>query len=769
MKGLRRLLILAPLLAGALPRQAPPRLAPIAVDYPLQDSLFPPDFAPPTFLFRDPSPAAHWAVEVHLPGVAAPLRAPTAGPRLTLGEIDSRAQGPTNRPPELTPEQAEAHAWRPDAALWDSLQKGALDGDAVVTFIGYAGEPHRDPLSRGEVRLRVSRDPAGAPVFYRDVPLMPSEPVRGVIKPLAPQVLPYVAWRLRWLDQPSSKVLLTGIHTCANCHSFSADGRTLGLDMDGPQNDKGLYALVPVARRVTVSDRDLISWRDFRGQMARDKRIGFMSQVSPDGRYVVTATEVDYYVANFKDYRFLQVFYPTRGILAWYDREARTIHPLPGADDPRYVHSNAVWSPDGSYLVFARAEARDAYPPGAKMAAFANDPNEPQVRYDLCRIPFNGGRGGKPEPVGGASANGASNSFPKVSPDGRWIVFVRARNGQLMRPDSTLWIVPAAGGTARKMRCNTPLMNSWHSFSPNGRWIVFSSKARSPYTQMYLTHIDEQGNDTPAILVENSTAANRAVNIPEFVSVARGGFESIEAPAAEFYRLYDEAIDLTAQGRVDAAIQAWTHALALDPSEPRAANNLAALLLRQGRAAEAESRFRAIIRDNPDFPNARENLALILVQQGKLDEAIAEYRAALDLSPGSTEAHANLGTAYLLRRRYADAVREWQAALDLEPNRLAVLGNLAWLLATCPEAAVRDGPRAVEVARRAISLAGESDPLFQDTLAAAYAESGQWDAALAGARKALDAAAGRNDAAHAAAIRTRIVLYQNRQPYREAP
>jgi Flp pilus assembly protein TadD len=319
------------------------------------------------------------------------------------------------------------------------------------------------------------------------------------------------------------------------------------------------------------------------------------------------------------------------------------------------------------------------------------------------------------------------------------------------------------------MRCNTPLMNSWHSFSPNGRWMVFSSKARSPYTQMYLTHIDEQGNDTPAILVENSTAANRAVNIPEFVNVARGGFESIEAPAAEFYRLYDEAIDLTAQGRVDAAIQAWTHALALDPSEPRAANNLAALLLRQGRAAEAESRFRAIIRDNPDFPNARENLALILVQQGKLDEAIAEYRAALDLSPGSTEAHANLGTAYLLRRRYADAVREWQAALDLEPNRLAVLGNLAWLLATCPEAAVRDGPRAVEVARRAISLAGESDPLFQDTLAAAYAESGQWDAALAGARKALDAAAGRNDAAHAAAIRTRIVLYQNRQPYREAP
>ncbi len=70
------------------------------------------------------------------------------------------------------------------------------------------------------------------------------------------------------------------------------------------------------------------------------------------------------------------------------------------------------------------------------------------------------------------------------------------------------------------MRCNTPLMNSWHSFSPNGRWMVFSSKSRSPYTQMFLTHLDENGNDTPPILIENSTAANRAVNIPEFVNIA---------------------------------------------------------------------------------------------------------------------------------------------------------------------------------------------------------------------------------------------------------
>ncbi|HUL78256.1 MAG TPA: hypothetical protein VL691_13410, partial [Vicinamibacteria bacterium] len=70
------------------------------------------------------------------------------------------------------------------------------------------------------------------------------------------------------------------------------------------------------------------------------------------------------------------------------------------------------WSPDGRYLVFARAEARDPRPPGRPLATFANDPNEVPIQYDLYRIPFDGGRGGKAEPVAGASGNGMSNSFP---------------------------------------------------------------------------------------------------------------------------------------------------------------------------------------------------------------------------------------------------------------------------------------------------------------------------------------------------------------------
>jgi Tol biopolymer transport system component len=103
----------------------------------------------------------------------------------------------------------------------------------------------------------------------------------------------------------------------------------------------------------------------------------------------------------------------------------------------------------------------------------AQDANETQIQYELYRIPFNDGRGGTAERIEGASQNGMSNNFPKISPDGKWIVFVQCKNGQLMRPDSQLFIVPFKGGTARRLRANTRLMNSWHSFSPNGRWLVF--------------------------------------------------------------------------------------------------------------------------------------------------------------------------------------------------------------------------------------------------------------------------------------------------------
>jgi tetratricopeptide (TPR) repeat protein len=498
------------------------------------------------------------------------------------------------------------------------------------------------------------------------------------------------------------------------------------------------------------------------------------------------------------------------------------------------VQTDAVWSPDGKYLVFARAEARDAYPPGRKVAEYAGDPNEIPIQYDLYRVPFNGGKGGRPESIRGASQNGMSNNFPKVSPDGRWIVFVQCHNGQLMRPDGRLLIIPAEGGEARELSSNTPLMNSWHSFSPNGRWLVFSSKSQSVYTQMFLTHLDENGRATPAILIENATAANRAVNIPEFVNIGRDALLHIDVPAADFYTLFDSALSLESSGRHADAVAEWRKALTIDPTNAKAHTNLGIALLATGAAQEALAELRKAIEIEPDYGRARNNLGAALIELGRYEEAVTQLRALVDASPDFAEARVNLGEALLdagklddavaqfqkviaanpaqarvrdylgqaLARqgklteaddqfsraieadpkdntarlflggalyqqgKVADAIARWRDGLAQNPNDVPLLGQIAWVFATSPDAALRNGTEAVSLAQRAVELSKGGDPAILDVLAAAYAESGNYAKASETDRRALELTAKQNQAGLSRALQNRIALYDSGKPFR---
>jgi Flp pilus assembly protein TadD len=683
------------LVGSALPppsapsRHAAPPPARITIDYPLDGSVFPPEITPPTFLFRDASPAANrWVVEVSFAGRSAGLRVAAPGEHMQTGESDPRA-GPSGA---LTPEQAAAHTWKPDPDTWEKIKQRSVKSPATISITGFAGDDATQPVSAASIAISTSADPVGAPIFYRDVPLMMS-PVgdKGSIQPLPPSAIPLIKWQLRNIAESHSRTVMENLPTCANCHSFSRDGKTLGLDLDGPRNDKGLYALVPVSKTMTIRTQDVIRWSSFqqdRSSAAAVKRFGFMSQVSPDGRYVVTSigppavgnTHQDknpgfapglvdrLFSMNYRHVDFIQVFYPTRGILAWYDRTQGRLRPLPGADDPRFVQTSAFWSPDGKYLVYSRAEARDPYPPGAAKPEHANDPNEPQIQYDLYRIPFNEGRGGQAEPVAGASANGMSNNFPKVSPDGRWIVFVQNRNGLLMRPDSRLYIVPFAGGKAHLMRCNTSLMNSWHTFSPNGRWLAFSSKARSPYTQLMLTHIDARGNDSPAILVDNTTAANRAVNIPEFVNMPQDGLDHIDPQATEFYRLFNQAFDLMENNQMPEAIQALRQALDRDPDDPLTHYALATALSGNDQERDALEEYRKACALDPNNAAWFAHLAVSLALTGDIDGAIVNWRQSLALDPSDVGAETDLGTALFEKGQVQEGYEHLRKAVDMAPK-----------------------------------------------------------------------------------------------------
>jgi len=746
--------------------------ASITIDYPIEGSLFPPEFPSPTWAWRDTgSSATYWEISISFSDSSPPIWVESAGARMQIGDIDPRAVATSNSPPTLTPEQAAAHTWTPDSSVWSTIKKHSVTHAATVVITGRIKSDPATVISQGQSSIQTSTDSVGAPIFYRDVPLMPSENEKGVIKPLAPHAMPLIAWRLRSIGNKKSSVVMEGLHTCANCHSFSADGTTLGMDMDGPLNDKGLYGIVKVQPHMVIRNEDLVAWSTFRGKLGSKLRVGFMSQIAPDGRHVITSVNdpgIDqsdyerrkspkdlvnnYYVANFKDYRFLQVFYPTRGILAWYDKVSGHLRYLPGADDSMYVHANAVWTPDGKYLVFIRAKAREAYPAGAPKAQYAGDTNETPIRYDLYRIPFNNGKGGKAEPIAGASDNGMSNSFPKVSPDGKWIVFVKCHNGMLMRPDGELYIVPATGGAVRRMKCNTLLMNSWHSFSPNGRWMVFSSKSRTPYTQMFLTHISESGDDSPPILIENATAANRAVNLPEFVNIPPDGMQKIEAPVAEYGRHTDLAVAAMKNQAYETAVQEWKKALEYAPQESWVHSSLGVALMETGNTDDAIKHYRKAIALNPHYVEAFNNLGEALSSKGLDKEAIINFERALELNPEFTVARANLGMIFIRTGEMDKVIFHLKKVIVKEPDVADTRRNLGHALAE--KGQFKEA--SIELAE-AVRLSDAQDPLALYLLGRVYNDLGRLRDAADLERTALAVALQQNNIELAKAIQANLL------------
>ena len=100
------------------PAQQPAR---IVIDYPQEGSIFPPDFASPTFLWRDSQEGGPWNIEIAFADGAPAMRLTARGEPMRIGEIDARCVADSNQPPKLTPEQAAAHVWKPDAATWSEI------------------------------------------------------------------------------------------------------------------------------------------------------------------------------------------------------------------------------------------------------------------------------------------------------------------------------------------------------------------------------------------------------------------------------------------------------------------------------------------------------------------------------------------------------------------------------------------------------------------------------------------------------------------------
>jgi Tol biopolymer transport system component/Flp pilus assembly protein TadD len=715
------------------PAWANDNLASVTVDYPLDEAVFPPDMAAPTFVWSDPAEKADtWLIEVAcedggsrfrvLTQGAAPAPARDSDPR-TASEAGAAYKAPE---PAVAPRR-----WVPSPQEWEQTRSLSKGRTVTVTIAGFHGAKLGEAVSRGRVRFRISPDPVGAPIFYRDVPL----PFRHVLKNIDS-----IRWRLGDVSSRQPPVLLTGMKVCGNCHSFTPDGKTLAMDVDYG-SDKGSYVIADVRPQTILAKNTLISWSDYRRQ-DKEPTFGLLSQISPDGRYAVSTVKDRSVFAPVDDLYYSQRFFPVAGILVVYDRQTKQFFPLPGADDRRYVQSNPVWSPDGKTLLFARSESYTL--PSLKDPSSAVVEKDEvteffeggkKFRYDIYRIAFNEGRGGEPAPLPGASGNGMSNYFPRFSPDGRWIVFCQSDSFMLLRPDSTLYILPSAGGQPRKMRCNFPgRMNSWHSWSPNGKWLVFSSKANGPFTQLWLTHIDAEGNDSPAVLLEHFTAADRAANIPEFVNLRPEQFKEIRPEFADYYTYYRIGVGYEQRHEYAKAIEEFQHALAEEPNHPESLYLLASCLARLDRPLEA----------------------------------MAYARKAVLLAPNSPAVHGLLGGLLSSTGRHAEALAHLEAAYAANPGDVTIVNNLAWLLAASPEPAQRDGPRAVRLAEWACKATSYKSPPLLDSLAAAYAETGRFDLAIRTARQAIEIVRS-NPKASTSTLESRLKRYEAGQPYHDSP
>jgi tetratricopeptide (TPR) repeat protein len=195
--------------------------------------------------------------------------------------------------------------------------------------------------------------------------------------------------------------------------------------------------------------------------------------------------------------------------------------------------------------------------------------------------------------------------------------------------------------------------------------------------------------------------------------------------------------------------------------------NLGDALARKGRFDEALVHYDEATRLQPDYGDAYYNRGTVLLAKGRVDEAIADLAKALERHPSDADAHTSLGNALLQKGSLREAIAQYLTALTLAPEDPHSRNNVAWILATASDSSIRDGAKAVEFAQEAVRVSGGREPRFLRTLAAAYAESGQFSEAIAVAQQALGIANMQAKPDMAKRLNEDLVLFRGNLPLRE--
>jgi len=239
------------------------------------------------------------------------------------------------------------------------------------------------------------------------------------------------------------------------------------------------------------------------------------------------------------------------------------------------------------------------------------------------------------------------------------------------------------------------------------------------------------------------------------VNISPDGLLTIDAQAAQFYRVVDVALDAMDRGDHEAALPLLKQAVAEDPGDAMLRNSYGSALAATSRLGDAIAHFRKASELSPDYPDPHHNLALALVEQGRSGEAIPEFEKALALKDDYAEAHAALGGVLAQAGRVDEAVRHLQKAVALAPGDPSARTNLCLALSLAGRA-----QEAIPHAQRAVALSGGQDPLILSLLGRLYAEAGRLPEAAATTREALEEASRANNQPLVRELQARLSTYE---------